>query len=123
MFWGSFACVVIFLIYFIDYTITVAPIFSLCPPPSSTIHSLWKCPLSSCPWVMHISSLASPFPILFLTSPYFVPTNYASYSLYLFPNSPSPFSLITLQVISVSMILFLFWLFGLFVFAFFRFSC
>ena len=24
--------------------------------------------LSSCPWVIHISSLASPFPILFLTS-------------------------------------------------------
>ena len=33
-------------------------------------------PLSSCPWVVHISSLATPFPILFLTSPvYFVPTN------------------------------------------------
>ena len=25
--------------------------------------------LSSCPWVVHVSSLASPFPILFLTSP------------------------------------------------------
>ena len=25
--------------------------------------------LSSCPWVVHISSLASPFPILFLNSP------------------------------------------------------
>ena len=41
--------------------------------------------LSSCPWVLHISSLASPFPTLFLTSPYFVPTIYASYSLYLYP--------------------------------------
>ena len=29
------------------------------PPPT----------LSSCPWVVHINSLASPFPILFLTSP------------------------------------------------------
>ena len=26
-------------------------------------------PLSSCPWVVHVSSLASPFPILFLLSP------------------------------------------------------
>ena len=45
--------------------------------------------LSSCPWVMHISSLTSLVPILFLPSPcLFVPTNYASYSLYLFPCSP-----------------------------------
>ena len=34
--------------------------FSIPPPPPA--------PLSSCPWVIHISSLASPFPILFLTS-------------------------------------------------------
>ena len=34
------------------------------PPPSSIPPSL-----SLCPWVIHISSLASPFPILFLTSP------------------------------------------------------
>ena len=32
-------------------------------------HSLSRSPpLSSCPWIMHISFLASPFPILFLTS-------------------------------------------------------
>ena len=39
--------------------------------PSSTQHPhfLWQSLLSSCPWVMHISSLATPFPILFLTSP------------------------------------------------------
>ena len=66
-------------------------------------------PLSSCPWVIHISSLASPFPILFLTSHvYFVPTNYASYSLYLFHPFFHPFLLITLHVISISVILFLF---------------
>ena len=35
-------------------------------------------PLSSCPWVVHISSLASLLLILFLISPYFMPTNYAS---------------------------------------------
>ena len=63
--------------------------------------------LSSCPWVIHISSLASPFPILFLTSPCL----FWSYHLcFLFPvpfppfsSSPSP--LITLHVISVSVIL------------------
>ena len=44
--------------------------------------------LSSCPWVIHIGSLASPFPILFLTPVYFVFTNYVSYSLYLIPHSP-----------------------------------
>ena len=54
-------------------------LFPLCPlclvPPFPPAID----PLSSCPWVVHISSLASPFPILLLTSPVcFVPTNYAS---------------------------------------------
>ena len=42
-------------------------IIPLCPAPHlppSVPH-----PLSSCPWVVHISSLASTFPILFLTCP------------------------------------------------------
>ena len=40
---------------------------------------------------------------------YFVPTNYASYSLYFFPSfSPFPSPLITLHVISIPVILFLF---------------
>ena len=82
-----------FKIYFIDYAIIVVPFFflsfiPLCPAsllPPAFLH------LSSCLWVVHISSLASPFPILFLTSPvYFVPTIYASYSLYLFPHSTPP---------------------------------
>ena len=46
-------------------------------------------PYSSCPWVILISSLASTFPILFLPSPYFQPTIYATYPLYLFPLSAS----------------------------------
>ena len=63
--------------YFIDHAITVFLVFltfiPLCPvhplPPSFP-------QLTSCPWVIHINCLASPFPILFLTSPvYFVPTN------------------------------------------------
>ena len=103
---GSF----FFLIYCIDYAITVV----LFPPPFIPLHPAHPLPpafpyLSSCPWVVHISSLASPIPILFLTSPYFVPTNYASYSLYHFPcSSPSPYPLTALQMISISMILFLF---------------
>ena len=98
------------LIYFIDYAITVVPFFSplysplpCTSPPTIIPH------LSSCPWVIHVNSLASSFPILFLTSPYFVPTIYASYSLYLFPHSSLSLSpLITLHVISISMTLFLF---------------
>ena len=54
-----------FKIYFIDYTIIIVPIF---PPPTSTPIPSSNLPLSSCPWVMHESSLATPFPILFLTS-------------------------------------------------------
>ena len=76
-------------------------------------------PLSSCPWVVHLSSLASPFPMLFLTFPvYFVPTIYASHSLYLSPHSLASSSLlITLPVISISVNLFLFYcLFSLFLF-------
>ena len=65
--------------------------------------------LSSCPWVIHISSLAFPFPLLFLTSPVYSVPNYAFYSLYLFPDSlPSSSPLITLHMISLSVILFLF---------------
>ena len=45
--------------------------------------------LSSCPWVVHISSLASPFPILFLTFPCLFCTYYLCY---LFSVPFSPFS-------------------------------
>ena len=67
-------------------------------PPTSIPH------LSSCPWVVHVSSLASPPPPVYLAS-----TNYASYSLYLLPHSPlSQSPLIILHVISISVNLFLF---------------
>ena len=85
-------------------------------PPSSIL----ALPLSSCPWVVHRSSLASLFPILFLTSPYL----FCTYQLcFLFPIPfspfpPSPFSLTTLHVISISLILFLFQLFAQFLFFF-----
>ena len=62
-------------------------------PPFTPLHPVHPIPptfppYSSCPWVIHISSLASTFRILFLTSTCpFLPTIYASYSLYLFHHS------------------------------------
>ena len=80
------------------------------PPFTPAPHKIQHSPLSSCPWVVHISSLASTFPTLFLPSPvYFLPTIYATYSLHLSPLLPPPTPpLITLHVISISVILFLF---------------
>ena len=52
-------------------------------PPASS-------PISSCQWVIHIRSLASPFPILFLTSPCLFSTYYLCY---LFPVPFPPFPL------------------------------
>ena len=103
-----------FLICFIDYAITVVPIFPLCPPPPSPPIPSSNHPLCSCPWAVHISYLASSFPTLLLTSPclfctyQFVLLNPCTFS----PMSSSPSELITLQMISISMILFLFCLFA-----------
>ena len=47
----------------------LSQLFPIGSPPPSTPHSLQQPSLSSCPWVMHVSSSASPFPIQFLTSP------------------------------------------------------
>ena len=80
------------LVYFIDYAITVVQIFLPfipllpCTPRPSSIP-----PLSSCPWVIHISSLASLFPVPFLISPcLFYAYQYASYSLHLSLDSSPP---------------------------------
>ena len=101
-------------IYFIDYVITVVLFFLPFIPLHLVPPFLPSFPhLSSCPWFIHISSLASLFPILFLNSPYFVPTIYASYSLSLFPHPlPSLSPLITLIVISIAVNPFLFYLFA-----------
>ena len=57
-------------VYFIDFAITVVPFFSpLYSPPPWTTPPTSIVLLSPCPWVVHISYLASPSPILFLTSP------------------------------------------------------
>ena len=83
-------------IYFIDYVITVVLIYP--PLPSSTQYSPFSLailPLSSCLWVMHISSLVTLFPIPFLTSPSLLCTYQFVFfkSLYIFPHSP-PFPLL-----------------------------
>ena len=75
--------------YFIDYAITVVPFFSplYSPPPWPPLPPAFP-HLNSCPWVVHIRSLASPFPILFLTSPCLVCTYHFCFS---FPVTFPPF--------------------------------
>ena len=108
-------------IYFIDYAITVVPFFLPFIPLHPVCHLLPSFPHhSSCPWVVHISSLSSLFPILFLTSPHL----FNAYQLcFFFPVSfpaflPSHSQLKTLHVMSISLILFLFQLFAQFLFSF-----
>ena len=62
-----------FFIYFIllYYAIWLSQFFPPSPLPPSTPNSFRPSPyLRACPWVMHISSLATSFPILYLTSPW-----------------------------------------------------
>ena len=67
------------LLHFIYYAIIVGLISPLCP---STPHSLRQSPHHrSCPWLTHVSSLASPFPVLYFASPRL---------LYLYFPIPSP---------------------------------
>ena len=75
-----------FTVYFIDYAIIAVPFFlPFMPPPSCNPKNLQHFPLrSSCLWVIHISSLTSLFPILFLTSPCVF---YAYQLCFLFPVS------------------------------------
>ena len=56
----------LFKLYFIDYAITVVSVFPtlLLLPPHSLRQSPPHC---SCPWVMVISYLAPPFPMLYFT--------------------------------------------------------
>ena len=79
------------------------------PPPSTPIPSSIP-PLSSFPWVVHINSLASTFPILFFPSPCLFSTYHWCYLFSVpFHLSPRPTPLlITLHVISISVVLFLF---------------
>ena len=79
-----------------------SPLYS--PPPSIPLLPSFS-HLSSCPWVIHVSSLVSPFPILFLPSSCLFYT-YHLYFLFPVPFSPSslhpsphPSLLITLHVV------------------------
>ena len=64
--------------------------FPLCPSPPSIPHSLRQSPhLCSCPWIMHISSLATLFLILYFTSPWLF-CNYLFVLLNPLTSSPIP---------------------------------
>ena len=97
-------------IYLIDYAITVVPFYPLHSPLPCTPLPPTFSPFSSCPWVIHISSLACPFPILFLLSSCLFSTYHLCYLFSVpFPPSPPPTPLLTtLHVISISIVLFLF---------------
>ena len=61
----------------------------------STPHSRRQSPYHcSCPWIMHMSSLATPFPILYRTSHGYSVTTYLYFliplALHPFPHSPLP---------------------------------
>ena len=99
-----------FLYILIDYAITVVPFPTFhstpsCPPPPSHIP-----PHSSCPWVILISSLASTFPILFLTYPCLFSTYHLCYlfSVPFPPLSPSHSPIDNPSCDLISVVLFLF---------------
>ena len=97
----------ILLIMLLQLPHIFSPLFPSALHPPSHQHS--PAP-RTCPWVIHISSLASPFPILFSTSPCL----FFTYNLcFLFPVpfppfSPYPFPADNGPLISISVILFLF---------------
>ena len=75
-----------YILLFMLFVPFFSPLYA--PPPCTLLPPAFP-PLSSCPWVIHISSLASPFPILFLTSP----CPFCAYqSCFLFPVPFPPFS-------------------------------
>ena len=105
----------IFLIYFIDYSITVVPLFSPLYFPLSLPSAFSH--LSSCPWVIYISSLASTLPILFLTFPYLFctyhlcflfPVPFPLFSLTLFPIDNPPCDLHFCDSVPVLVVCFVF---------------
>ena len=86
----------LFIYYsFILFKIYLSIMLLSCPPLHS-LHPAHPLPptfpsYSSCPWIIHISSLASTLPILFLPSPCLFSTYHLCYlfSLTFYPLSPS----------------------------------
>ena len=75
----KFICIFSFLNIFIDYAITIVPFLPFIPlHPAHPLPPTFP-PYSSCPWVIHISSLASTFPILFLPTPCLCSTYHLCY--------------------------------------------
>ena len=85
----------LFIFSFLNYILFIMllqlwQVISLCCPPPSTPHSLRQSPcLCSCPWVMRISSSATPFPVLYCTSPWLF-CNYLFVLLNPLPSSSIP---------------------------------
>ena len=79
---------IIFKYFLLIILLHFSQLFPLYPSSSLHLLTLQHPPLSSCPWVVHISSLCCLFLTPFFISPhYFMPTNYTS-SLYLPPTIP-----------------------------------
>ena len=106
-----FRYVATFIFFFLKYIYWLYyysfPIFFSLLLPTTTYPL--PLPHSSCPWIMCISCLASPFPILFLTSPYLCTYHLCFLLPVTFPHYPlSPSTLIILHGIFIAVILFLF---------------
>ena len=101
----------IFKLYFLGYAIGVVLFFSPLPPPSplpSTPYSLRQSPNHcSCPWIMHVSSSAAPFPILYFTSPWLF-CNCVLVLLHPIPHTPAHLAAIKTLFVFLILSLFLF---------------
>ena len=71
-------------LYFIDHAVIVVLIFPHPVPPYSLRQSPQHC---SCPWIMYVSSLATPFPLFYFISPWLF-CNYLFVLLNLLTSSP-----------------------------------
>ena len=85
-----FLLLLFFKIYFIAYAIGCPNLFPFLPLHPVPPFTLAITALSSCQWVMHVSSLATPFPLLILTSSclYLPICSFNPYAFSLFCPSP-----------------------------------
>ena len=94
-----FVCIIIYV--FIDYCMIIVPFFSphYAPLPCTPPHPSSIPYLSLCLWVIHVGSLATPFLIVFLTSPclfctyhlcFLFPVHFPTFSPFYLPNDHPP---------------------------------